>query len=471
MSKIKIKEAICLICNNHFNKRSNKDVKYCSKDCYYKSRQSKTLVKCAACEKEFYKKPSSLKQSRSGLFFCTRDCKDKSQRIGGIEEIMPDHYKKYDILNSNLPIVENSICKTHPEIAKQWHPTLNGNLTPFNFTSGSNYKAFWKCVCGYECQSRINNFIKNKCICSTVKHNLTEKDNSIKVIKNKRIYYPSVKHNLIEKDNSLGMLNPELAKEWHPTKNGNLTPFDVINGGHTKYWWKCEAADDHEWKSTVSNRKQKNTNCPCCSNKKLVKSNSLAVANPELAKEWHPIKNGNLTSFDVINGGNTKHWWICSGNINHEWQASICRRNQGFGCPKCRLSWGEKRVAKYLEKNDIVYTPQFVFENMKRRLRYDFGIFNKRVCVIEYNGQQHYYPMNFGSKKEGYDLRKLQGNQERDQIKIDYCRENNIELLIIPYWDFDRIEEILTAWFNNEEAVFSKEPEIVKKYKIGVFNE
>lgn len=446
MSKIKTKEVVCLICNNHFNKKSNKDVKYCSKDCYYKSRQSKALVKCAACEKEFYKKPSSLKQSKSGLFFCTRKCKDKSQRIGGIEEIMPDHYKKYDILNSNLPIVENSICNTHPEIAKQWHPTLNGNLTPFNFTSGSNYKAFWKCSVGHEWQCCIDNIVKNK---------------------NECVYCLNYKVNLNNKNNSLGILNPKLAKEWHPTKNGNLTPFDVIDGGGVKYWWTCEMADDHEWESTISNRKQKNTNCPCCSNKKLVRSNSLGVANPELAKEWHLTKNKNLTPFDVINGGNTKYWWICNENVNHEWKASVCRRNQGSGCPKCRLSWGEKKIAKYLDKCNIVYTPQFIFENMKRRLRYDFGVFNKRVCVIEYNGQQHYYPMNFGSKKEGYDLKKLQGNQERDKIKIDYCRDNNIELLIIPFWDFDRIEEILSAWFSFEEVVFSKEPEIVKRYKIN----
>ena len=87
------------------------------------------------------------------------------------------------------------------------------------------------------------------------------------------------------------------------------------------------------------------------------------------------------------------------------------------------------------------------------------------INCVKYNGQQHYIPMNFGSKKEGYDLKKLQENQERDQIKIDYCKDNNIELLIIPYWDFDRIEEILDCWFNNEEVVFSEEPEIVKKYK------
>jgi len=53
---------------------------------------------------------------------------------------------------------------------------------------------------------------------------------------------------------SLAEVNPELAKQWHPTKNGELTPGDVTHGSHKKVWWKCEVADDHEWKSTIASR-------------------------------------------------------------------------------------------------------------------------------------------------------------------------------------------------------------------------
>ena len=89
-----------------------------------------------------------------------------------------------------------------------------------------------------------------------------------------------------------------MAKEWHPTKNGDLTPFEVTLVSGKKVWWKCEHGEDHEWESTVANR-VKGNGCAVCKNKKIVNSNCLATLNPGLAKEWHPTKNGDLTPFDV----------------------------------------------------------------------------------------------------------------------------------------------------------------------------
>ena len=62
--------------------------------------------------------------------------------------------------------------------------------------------------------------------------------------------------------NCLATLNPELAKEWHPTKNGKLTPFDVSIGSNKKVWWKCDKGDDHVWKVSVNSRN--NSDCPFC---------------------------------------------------------------------------------------------------------------------------------------------------------------------------------------------------------------
>jgi len=47
---------------------------------------------------------------------------------------------------------------------------------------------------------------------------------------------------------SLAEVNPELAKQWHPTKNGILSPYDVKPNSSMKIWWKCQKGDDHEWK-------------------------------------------------------------------------------------------------------------------------------------------------------------------------------------------------------------------------------
>ena len=54
---------------------------------------------------------------------------------------------------------------------------------------------------------------------------------------------------------SFGVLDPEQAELWHPTKNGELTPYDVSTGSGKRVWFKCPKGDDHEWESTVAKRK------------------------------------------------------------------------------------------------------------------------------------------------------------------------------------------------------------------------
>jgi len=91
----------CLQCGKEFEallrevKRGNG--KFCTRKCSAAHRVSKIKpkkpnVECAKCGKEFYKNNSKKKQSKSGLFFCSRSCKDAAQKIGGIKEIMPNHY-------------------------------------------------------------------------------------------------------------------------------------------------------------------------------------------------------------------------------------------------------------------------------------------------------------------------------------------------------------------------------------------
>ena len=100
---------------------------------------------------------------------------------------------------------------------------------------------------------------------------------------------------------SLAETHPELAKEWHPTKNGELTPGDVTPGSNKKVWWKCDKGDDHEWEAKVNNRNN-GKGCPICRGRKIVLSNCLQTTHPEIANQWHPTKNGNLSPLDVSKG-------------------------------------------------------------------------------------------------------------------------------------------------------------------------
>lgn len=104
-----------------------------------------------------------------------------------------------------------------------------------------------------------------------------------------------------EPGQSLADVNPYLTKQWHPTRNGELTPSDVRVGSTIKAWWKCPKGDDHEWNAVIADR-HRGIGCAICSNYKVVKSNSLATLNPDLASEWDPTKNDDLTPDDVHPG-------------------------------------------------------------------------------------------------------------------------------------------------------------------------
>lgn len=84
----------------------------------------------------------------------------------------------------------------------------------------------------------------------------------------------------------------KLLKEFHPTKNGELNLSDFSYGSHKKVWWTCDKESDHEWEAVIKSRVICGNKCPCCRGLKVVKSNCLSTIFPNVAKQWHPTKNG-----------------------------------------------------------------------------------------------------------------------------------------------------------------------------------
>jgi hypothetical protein len=133
----------------------------------------------------------------------------------------------------------------------------------------------------------------------------------------------------------LDSTHPEVSKEWHPTKNGELKPSDFTYGSHKEIWWKCLKGDDHEWSARISNRTFKGYGCPCCSGKKTCKDNRLDLLYPEIAKQWHPTNNGDLKPSNFTYGSRKEIWWKCPKGDDHEWETKIKTRTRGHGCPFC----------------------------------------------------------------------------------------------------------------------------------------
>lgn len=103
----------------------------------------------------------------------------------------------------------------------------------------------------------------------------------------------------------------------------------------------------------------------------------------------------------------------------------------GNGCPICNESKGERKIRMCLEKYNIKYITQHTFDDCKnsRPLPFDFYLPEHNIC-IEYNGMQHYRVVGHFGGEEGFRQRVI-----NDKIKVEYCNNNNIPLLIIKYND------------------------------------
>ena len=117
----------------------------------------------------------------------------------------------------------------------------------------------------------------------------------------------------------------------------------------------------------------------------------------------------------------------------------------GSGCPKCNESKGEIKVAQHIKEKNIKFTPQKTFQTLRniKLLKCDFYLEDLNL-LIEYDGKYHYKPVR-GSTPENKQ-KNLEDCQRRDKIKDEWAKANNIPLLRIPYWDYDRIEELIDAF-------------------------
>ena len=110
----------------------------------------------------------------------------------------------------------------------------------------------------------------------------------------------------------------------------------------------------------------------------------------------------------------------------------------------CTLSYGEHKIAQWLLRHDIKFNTEHTFDGCKdkNKLRFDFYISN--YGLIEYQGRQHYKPVDFSGHNNNHNAQQnLKNIQRRDNIKRQYCKDHNIKLLEIPYTEFENIHHIL----------------------------
>lgn len=175
-----------------------------------------------------------------------------------------------------------------PDLAAQWHPTLNGKLEPRHVTCRSHKKAWWLCENGHAWQCTVDKrFCGQACtICSG------------------RTILPGY--------NDLATLRPDLAQDWLYKENEPLLPNHTTPYSNQKVWWRCKLG--HVWQACVGDRFSGN-GCPFCSNHRVLAGfNDLATIDPLLAEQWHPTRNGDLTVTQVT----CNYLKKCGGNANKD---------------------------------------------------------------------------------------------------------------------------------------------------------
>lgn len=337
--------------------------------------------------------------------------------------------------NTNCPFClslkicpHNSLEAVFPKIAAEWHPTKNGKIKPSEVAPHSYKKYWWKCK-------------KDPCGChkwSAVVYSRTSKN---------KTDCPFCSGMSTCAHNSLEAEFPEIAIEWHPTKNGKVTPNDISPATGSKYWWKCkkDPCGCHVWEARVYCRTSKKKNCPFCSGRSTCSHSSLKARFPKIADEWHPTKNGSVKASEIAPGCNKKYWWKCSKE--HEWCANVnCRTSSKSGCPHCaRLGYSKKQIIwlENIEKEEGVKIRKATSKHGEYKVegvgRVD-GYCKKTNTIYEFHGDYwHGHPQKYDPE----DINEVNGETFSALYRKTRKRDKKIRSLgynLVVKWETDIVD-------------------------------
>lgn len=269
---------------------------------------------------------------------------------------------------------KQSIGELYPHLIEEFDPKRNKGLNLFDLTPGSSKRILWTCKHNdkhvWEADANKRTLLKRGC--------------------------PFCSGRRVTKEESVGTLFPHLLDEWSQENEGSL--FSLSKGSDKRFSWTCQSCD-HTWTATVKSR-TKGTGCPKCSRKNRGKTISQALKNkngvlasnhPHLKKEWHPVKNNDLTPYHIASGTNRKVWWICEKG--HEWRATVnSRALRNVGCPECKKEWKtsfpEQALFYYLTRATKRVENRFYVTTDDEKVEADIYLDDFKI-VIEYDGYHH----------------------------------------------------------------------------------
>lgn len=304
------------------------------------------------------------------------------------------------------PIPGKSLAALYPNYASEWHPTLNGKLTPFDVSPGSSYEAFWCCDKGHTWSASVNQRTSSRTNCP----------------------YCSGRYPILG-ETDLATVHPELLLEWDYEENGETSPTQISSGSGYYAHWICSTCG-HKFGAIVSNRARKGSGCPKCKQIKAreraclasiaEEGKSIAVIFPHLLKEWHPLKNVR-SPYSIMPGSDYKAYWICQNPLcRHEWSVSVGSRVYfNSSCPKC----AKQKHVSFTEKAIFYYV----------HLQFSDALANVKKDIFPWLGEMEldiYIPsLQLAIEFDGYPWH--DGKEKSDLYKIQLCERHGISMIRI----------------------------------------
>lgn len=312
---------------------------------------------------------------------------------------------------------------------------LSGHTNPFYVYKSNPYS-----IQNINLWLKLNNFeyevISDKYINNSQKLILKDKYGYMYVsewnsIQNK--YKPFFAH----KSNPYSIQNIKLWCELNE-KDFELLSTEYL-GMETNLEWKCLKSSCGEVFTQPWHIISMNINCPYCNGQRVGISNCLATKHPEIANQWHPTKNGNLTPYDIMTNSHTKVWWKCKDCGHEKFMSPNRMYTGGLGCDKCSdgISYPNKFMFNMLEQLNIEfkreYSPKWIGQK-----RYDFYIPSLNIIIEMDGGLGHgnrNHPKSKQTKEELIEIDKYKDNMAKEhgieviRIDCDYKSYNQFEFI------------------------------------------
>ena len=349
-----------------------------------------------------------------------------------------EYIEKLKVVNPNVEVIEHYLGSNVPILHKCLIHNVNWNTAPSNVLSG---KGCPKCRRG-EIRMKMA-----KSHADYVKE-LAEKNPTVEVTGKyvngrtkiqhhcliHNIYWDTVPSNVLkgcgcpkclaERITTSNCLSNQEYIETLQSNNANVISMENYVNIKTPILHKC-LIHNYEWKTSPASVLQ-GCGCPECGRQKI--SCKIKKTHKEYVNELKNV-NPDIVVIEKYIDSRTPILHKCLIH-DYEWKNSPIHILSGTSCPLCHESRGERFTRQWLEDHNIRYEREKIFQDCKdeKPLPFDFYLPDFNLC-IEYQGKQHYEPIDYFGGKEN-----LSYVIKHDNIKEKYCKDNGITLLQIPYY-------------------------------------